>query len=130
MRDERLAIVVVAIDAIIVASLHAALLETGVPNCRGTGHSARASRGSNSLLPWTTLGPRFTRASEGNPFLRLLMTSKRVELVEVCLLPCHTPSFARDAAIAPGPVRTGKAHQSTYRRAVTPSCNLRRPVHV
>ena len=39
------------VGAIVVTGLHAAVLETGVPNCRGTGHSGRASRGSNSLLP-------------------------------------------------------------------------------
>ena len=36
----------------------------------------------NSLFPFTTRSPRLTRASEGNPLRRLLVTSKP-ELVEV-----------------------------------------------
>ena len=56
----------------------------------GKDHCGPTSRGSNSLLPWTVRSPRFTRVSEGYPFLRLLVTSKAGERFEVVMVAGHT----------------------------------------
>jgi hypothetical protein len=82
--------VVVTVDAIEVSAAHAALLETGVPSRRDRGRYGRASRGSNSLWPWTIRSPRITRLSEGKPLRRLLVTSKAGLVVECVFVVCHT----------------------------------------
>ena len=46
----------------------------------------------NSLSLWTTLWPRFTFVSEGYPFLRLLMVSKKEVAAIICVFSIHDDS--------------------------------------
>ena len=57
-------------------------LLNGFPLPHGQG-SFRPSRSSRSLPPWTIRTPRLTCVSEGNPFRRLLIVSKKRFVVEI-----------------------------------------------
>ena len=93
--------VVMPVGAIMLSCLHTAFLETSSRIRLGMGRFGRASRIS-SLLPWTIRNPRFTCVSDGNPFRRLLLTSKAV--VGFDLVTFHGTSPA-----TPGP---GGAHSN------------------
>ena len=54
--------------------------------------SFRPSFSSNSLSPWTMRTPRFTFVSDGNPFRRLLIVSKKALVVVVAITHGAPPS--------------------------------------
>ena len=134
---------VVAIGAVELAAQHATVLETDGRSRRGM--DRRPSFSVNSLFPFTTRSPRLTRASDGNPFLRLLVASKP-ELVEVFGFQFHdTPPLTVFPGIGDADYSGGKGRWRKFEsllgacmklnfcscpapifQDLTPRCHLRR----
>src|SRR5262249_5743278 len=85
--DSVLTAVMRAFGAVVSAALHAAALETTSVSRKGRGHCGQASRSARHL-PRTMRCPRFTRVSDGKPFLCVEERSKG-RLIEGIAIASH-----------------------------------------